>query len=76
MVQGDQIYFIDFQGGRIGPIQYDLASLLIDPYTALPKALQEELLTYAVDKLQGHTPLDAKRFQGVPAAKMANISPE
>ena len=32
MLRGGQPYFIDFQGGRIGPVQTDLASLLIDPY--------------------------------------------
>ena len=31
MVKNRQVYFIDFQGGRFGPIQYDLASLLITP---------------------------------------------
>ncbi len=44
----DKPYFIDFQGGRTGPIQYDLASLLIDPYVQLTPALQSRLLTYAV----------------------------
>jgi NDP-sugar pyrophosphorylase family protein len=50
MVQDDRIYFIDFQGGRLGPVAYDLASLLIDPYSALSHTLQEELLAYAETK--------------------------
>lgn len=43
--------FIDFQGGRLGPLGYDLASLLIDPYVTLPVALQEELLGFYMDIL-------------------------
>ena len=37
-------WLIDFQGARFGPIQYDLASLLIDPYVRLPIPVQEHLL--------------------------------
>lgn len=37
-------YFIDFQGMRLGPAAYDLASLLCDPYLNLPVELQELLL--------------------------------
>jgi len=46
MVSGGRLYFIDFQGGRIGPLQYDLASLLIDPYTALSAECRNNLLEY------------------------------
>ncbi|MFO7607491.1 MAG: phosphotransferase, partial [Desulfurivibrionaceae bacterium] len=35
---------IDFQGGRFGPLGYDLASLLIDPYVSLPTQVQERLV--------------------------------
>jgi hypothetical protein len=41
-------YMVDFQGARWGPPQYDMASLLLDPYVSLPPSLQEEfLLAYA-----------------------------
>lgn len=36
--------FIDFQGMRLGPAAYDLASLLCDPYVALPREMRDELL--------------------------------
>jgi NDP-sugar pyrophosphorylase family protein/tRNA A-37 threonylcarbamoyl transferase component Bud32 len=62
MIKNDRIYFIDFQGARIGPIQYDLASLLIDPYVDLPHDLQTQLLTCAVEKLQERMSLDADNF--------------
>jgi len=48
MVKDDVLYVIDFQGARLGPPQYDLASLLLDPYAQLPESLQDELLrTYS-----------------------------
>ncbi len=51
MVRDQDIYFIDFQSARTGPIQYDLASLLMDPYVKLPEDVQQDLLTYAVKAL-------------------------
>ncbi len=35
LVSDERIGVIDWQGGRLGPLAYDLASLLIDPYTGL-----------------------------------------
>jgi aminoglycoside/choline kinase family phosphotransferase len=35
MVMKDRIGVLDWQGARLGPLAYDLASLLIDPYTKL-----------------------------------------
>jgi aminoglycoside/choline kinase family phosphotransferase len=62
MIKNDQIYIIDFQGARMGPIQYDLASLLIDPYVNLSQDIQTQLFTYTVEKLQGRMKLDADNF--------------
>jgi aminoglycoside/choline kinase family phosphotransferase/dTDP-glucose pyrophosphorylase len=42
---------IDFQGARVGPIQYDIASLLIDPYAGLPEPVQEALFDYTISRL-------------------------
>ncbi len=44
MLQDGKVRVIDFQGGRLGPLGYDLASLLIDPYAGLDAGLQEELV--------------------------------
>jgi aminoglycoside/choline kinase family phosphotransferase/GTP:adenosylcobinamide-phosphate guanylyltransferase len=63
MVNGNDFFFIDFQGGRLGPIQYDLASLLIDPYTALSPTLQGQLLKFCIDNLGAKIPLSPDRFQ-------------
>lgn len=43
LISAGRPHVIDFQGGRLGPAEYDLASLLIDPYVALPAALRETL---------------------------------
>ena len=41
-----------FQGARLGPLQYDLASLLIDPYVALRRSSREALLAHGEEKLR------------------------
>jgi aminoglycoside/choline kinase family phosphotransferase len=38
------IGFVDWQGGRLGPLGYDLASLIIDPYTCLSSQQKSDLL--------------------------------
>lgn len=46
LVRNSQAHLIDFQGMRPGLAQYDLASLLYDPYVDLTKAERNELLDY------------------------------
>jgi len=62
MVKNDRPYLIDFQGARLGPIQYDLAALLVDPYVQLPSALQEQLLDDCLARLSIATPAQRGRF--------------
>ncbi|MEX1298102.1 MAG: sugar phosphate nucleotidyltransferase [Desulfotignum sp.] len=52
MIKDGAPFFIDFQAARLGPIQYDLASLLVDPYVMLPEPVQTDLLAYAMDRLK------------------------
>lgn len=52
MILDSTPYFIDFQGARSGPIQYDLASLLIDPYVNLNDDIKDNLLEYSLDVLK------------------------
>ena len=54
---------IDFQGGRLGPLGYDLAALLIDPYVNLGEAWQREFLEYYLERLKEHLPVDAGAFR-------------
>ena len=63
MVKQGQVYFIDFQAGRLGPLGYDLASLLIDPYAALPDSLQNELLEQYLTGLTALLPCDRQQFK-------------
>ena len=62
MVKDDQFYFIDFQQGRLGPLQYDLAALLIDPYVQLPRTLQKELLDYCFEILTNLKKINKNKF--------------
>jgi aminoglycoside/choline kinase family phosphotransferase len=63
MLKSSKLYFIDFQGGRIGPVQYDLASLLIDPYAALSQGAQDLLLAHYTDELSCRMRIDAEQFR-------------
>ena len=62
MVSDNKIFFIDFQGARLGPIQYDLASLLTDPYVNLDTPTQDILLNYSADKLGQMISIDLPKF--------------
>ncbi len=62
MVKGGRCWFIDFQAGRLGPVQYDLASLLIDPYTDLPRELQDKLAAEFIDIYKDLKPVDVPEF--------------
>ncbi len=44
MLQRQHVILIDYQGMRRGPLLYDVASLLCDPYVELAQSEQEELL--------------------------------
>jgi len=55
-------YFVDYQGGRRGALQYDIASLLYDGKADLPPELRQQLLDYYLDTLAGFLPLDPGVF--------------
>ncbi len=46
MVHDSRVRIIDFQGARLGPLAYDLASLLIDPYASLSSEEQKLVFDY------------------------------
>src|ERR1700730_2159249 len=57
-----QTFFLDYQGGRQGALQYDVASLLYDAKADLPPQVRQELLDYYLDQLQEVIPLDRAVF--------------
>jgi aminoglycoside/choline kinase family phosphotransferase len=64
MISGGEPWFIDYQGGRRGALQYDIASLLYDPKALIPEWLREELLEHYLDTLQTLLPrVDRSRFR-------------
>lgn len=63
MIHQGRVRVIDFQGARLGPLGYDLASLLLDPYAALPQWFQAELYNHYRDKVAAYVPLAAEDFQ-------------
>ena len=53
MLKDGQPYFIDFQGGRRGPTQYDVASFLWQAKANIPQALRDELIEAYLDECNG-----------------------
>ena len=62
MLRDTQPYFLDYQGGRKGALQYDIASLLYDAKADLPPDLRQQLLDNYLDALAGFLPLDRVAF--------------
>jgi aminoglycoside/choline kinase family phosphotransferase len=64
MIRDGEAYLIDFQGLRPGLPHYDVASLVCDPYVALPAELRRELVEYYHSAAKtAHVPLD-EDFRG------------
>ena len=62
MVNDGKLYFIDYQGGRKGPLQYDLASLLFQARARLPQFLRDEMLDYYLKVARMLTPIDIDKY--------------
>ncbi len=62
MIFNDNVRIIDFQGARFGPLAYDLASLLNDPYVNLPYSQREVLLEYYIEKINERFFIDRNSF--------------
>jgi aminoglycoside/choline kinase family phosphotransferase len=62
MLRDGQPFFLDYQGGRKGALQYDIASLLYDGKADLPPELRQQLLDYYLDCLANFIPVDRGVF--------------
>ena len=62
MLRDGQPFFLDYQGGRRGALQYDIASLLYDAKADLPPELRQQLLDHYLDRLAAFIPLDRGEF--------------
>ncbi len=54
MLRDAQPCFLDYQGGRKGALQYDIASLLYDAKADLPPELRQRLLDHYIESLSSH----------------------
>jgi aminoglycoside/choline kinase family phosphotransferase len=62
MLRRSQPYFVDYQGGRKGALQYDIASLLYDAKADLPPEVRQQLLDHYLQSLAGYISLDRQAF--------------
>src|SRR5205814_1241156 len=62
MLPGGEPYFVDYQGGRKGALQYDIASLLYDAKADLPPELRQQLLDYYLEALAQHVKIGREEF--------------
>lgn len=62
MLRAGEPWFLDYQGGRRGALQYDIASLLYDAKADLPPQLRQQLLDSYLDALAAHIALDREAF--------------
>lgn len=63
MLVEDQPNFIDYQGGRIGPLQYDVASFLWQASARYPEELKQKLIEAYLDELRSILPVNTDEFQ-------------
>ena len=62
MLRDGEPFFLDYQGGRKGALQYDIASLLYDAKADLPPELRQQLLDLYIERLGDFTKIDREEF--------------
>ena len=63
LIHDGDLYFIDYQGGRKGPLQYDLASFIFESRLNIPSDLREELIDFYIKELSKHIKLNPVKFR-------------
>ncbi len=64
MLRDGAPWFLDYQGGRRGALQYDIASLLFDAKADLPPSIRQQLLDHYLNVLAEFTTVDREAFLG------------
>jgi aminoglycoside/choline kinase family phosphotransferase len=62
MMRDGKPFFVDYQGGRKGALQYDVASLLFDAKADLPPELRQQFLDHYLEAVSEYIPLDREAF--------------
>lgn len=62
MVKSNEVYFIDYQSGRKGALQYDIASLLYQAQAKVPKEARERILATYLDAVSNYIDLNRDTF--------------
>ncbi len=63
MIKDGEPYFIDFQGGRRGPIYYDVASFVWQAKANYSEEVKEELISTYLNSLKRYMPVDEAYFR-------------
>jgi hypothetical protein len=63
MIHDEETWFIDFQGGRKGALQYDLASFLYQAKAGFSDTLREDLFRFYLEQITSRRPLNQDRFR-------------
>jgi aminoglycoside/choline kinase family phosphotransferase len=62
LLRDGEPFFVDYQGGRKGALQYDIASLLFDAKADLPPDVRQDLLNHYLDALGHYIKFDREAF--------------
>jgi aminoglycoside/choline kinase family phosphotransferase len=62
MLKNNELYFIDYQGGRKGALQYDIASFLFSSKADLPFSLREEFLEHYISSARKIKSFNKREF--------------
>ncbi len=63
MIKNNELYYIDYQSGRKGPLQYDLASFLYSGSSELTKEERLSLMMHYMDKLRDYVNYEEMKFR-------------
>lgn len=65
MIKDGKPYYIDYQSGRKGALQYDLASLLYQAKADIPQATRDELTDVYIEAVSGMIDIDKANFKKI-----------